>query len=179
MTERTEIEQLSIDQALSGAINQHVHDVIKAATRTVQLLRPASETVVSGMRESQLRNVVNVALDAQSVTEIAAFILYQMGRSTNSRQWQYGDFGSAVVSDLTSSDTNAVVAAARKARKEAADAIAKSGISLSDDEKQGLLAAAHIALARQYLGYLNRLFYFADKARGWERLAALTEADYD
>jgi hypothetical protein len=178
MTERSDIEQLSIDQALSGAVNHNVRDVIQAAARTVQRLQPTPDTI-SGMRESQLRNVVNVALDAQSVIEIAAFILYQMGRSTNSRQWQYGDFGTAVVTDLTAADADAVVAAARRASQEAANAIAKNEIKLTDDEKAALLAAAHIALARQYLGYLNRLFYFADKAKGWARLTALAEANYE
>jgi hypothetical protein len=179
MTERTEIEQLSIDQALSGAISHHIRDVIQAATRTVQRLRPTDDNIISGMRESQLRNVVNVALDAQSVVEIAAFILYQMGRSTNSRQWQYNDFGGAVVSDLTADTAGGVVVAARNAGADAVKAIVKNGIELSDAEKQNLLADAHIALARQYLGYLNRLFYFADKARGWDRLTMLAEADYD
>ena len=178
MTERTEIEQLSIDQALSGAVNHHIRDVIYAAARAVQRLQPTSDTI-SGMRESQLRNVVNVALDAQSVTEIAAFILYQMGRSTNSRQWQYGDFGTAVVTDLTAGAGGAVLAAARTASREAADAIAKNKIALTDADQASLLARAHIALARQYLGYLNRLFYFADKAKGWNRLTTLVEADYD
>jgi len=102
-----------------------------------------------------------------------------MGRSTNSRQWQYGDFGTAVVADLTSADVDAVVAAARKASEQAASAIAKNEIKLSEDEKAMLLASAHIALARQYLGYLNRLFYFADKANGWALLQTLVGANND
>ena len=100
MSHDADTRQLLIDQALSGAVQHHIRDVIEAAARTVRRLQPTNEGF-SGMRESQLRNVVNVALGAQSVTEVAAFILYQMGRSTNSRQWLYGDFGSAVVADLT------------------------------------------------------------------------------
>ena len=178
MTERTDIEQLSMNQALSGAVNHNIHNVIQAAVHTVQLLKPQPGTD-SGMRESQLRNVVNVSLEAQSVTEVAAFILYQMGRSTNSRQWLYGDFGTAVVTDLTAANTDAVVAAARRASQEAETALAKNEIVLTGAEKASLLATAHIALARQYLGYLNRLFSFADKTKGWERLTALVEVNDD
>jgi hypothetical protein len=177
-SEQAQIDQLQIDQALSGAINRQIHGVIQRAAKTAQLLQPKNNAI-SGMRESQLRNVVNVALGAQSVVEVAAFILYQMGRSTNSRQWQYENFGTAVVDDLTALHDDGVAAHARHARDEAVRALAAAGVTLAPDTPQNLLDTAHIALARQYLGYLNRLFYFADKANGWERLHKLAEADYD
>src|SRR3954468_6417014 len=176
MSHDTETEQLLIDQALNGAVQHHIRDVIAAGARTVRRLQPTNEGF-SGMRESQLRNVVNVALGAQSVTEVAAFILYQMGRSTNSRQWLYGDFGAAVVADLTAREPQegAVLQAAKKALDEALRAIAAAGDKepLADDRRQRMFDAAYIALARQYLGYLNRLFYFAEKAKGWDRLENL------
>jgi hypothetical protein len=74
MSHDIETRQLLIDQALSGAVQGHIRDVIKAAAHTVGRLRPTPEGI-SGMRESQLRNVVNVALGAQSVTALAGIIV--------------------------------------------------------------------------------------------------------
>jgi hypothetical protein len=176
----TDTQRLLIDQALNGAVQRHIRDVIETAARTVRRLQPTPDSM-SGMRESQLRNVVNVAIDAQSVTEVAAFILYQMGRSTNSRQWLYGDFGHAVVADLTAREqADGIVRAALAARADALKAIAAGDVpEPSAQEQQQMFDTAHITLARQYLGYLNRLFYFAERARGWERLGQLTEARHD
>jgi hypothetical protein len=112
------------------------------------------------MRESQLRNVVNVAIGATSVEEIAAFILYQMGRSTNSRQWLYGDFGKTVVDDLMRGPVHAAAEAAVQQAMTLMQNVPDVGpVAATDD----LLREAHIVLARLYLGYLNRLFYFADR----------------
>ena len=171
-----DIRRLLFDQALGGAVESHIGEVIRAAAATVRLLRPTDQGV-SGMRDSQLRNVVNAAIGARSVTEIAAFILYQMGRSTNSRQWLYGGFGDAVVADLAAPD-GAVQQAAASAHRLALKTIAAAADVRppSDEEQDSLLAAAAIALARQYLGYLSRLFAFADKTRSWDRLGSLMEA---
>src|SRR4029078_6613046 len=113
--------------------------------------------------------------------EVAAFILYQMGRSTNSRQWLYGDFGHAVVADLTAREQpDGIVRAAQAARDEAVAAIKKSDVPEPDaQEQQRMFDNAHITLARQHLGYLNRLFSCAERARGWERLDQLTEPHHD
>jgi hypothetical protein len=133
-------------------------------------LKPQND-MISGMRESQLRNVVNVASGASSVEEIAAFILYQMGRSTNSRQWLYGGFGDTVVQDLMS---GVVRKTAQRASAEARLVISQAQVGGELNEAQ-LFDTAYIALARQYLGYLNRLFYFADRTRRWDELGALIE----
>ncbi len=167
-----DIQQLLNDQALGSAVQHYTRDVIRAAAETVQRLKPQNEGP-SGMRESQLRNVVNVAIGAQSVEEVAAFILYQMGRSTNSRQWLYGQFGDQIVQDLMS---GAVRKAAEEARTMAEETIrtAQGGQPVADELRQRLLDEAYMALARQYLGYLNRLFYFADRTRRWDELAQMS-----
>lgn len=155
-TPTTEGARLLRDTALGNAIQYHIRDVIRAAAGTVTLLDPKGGSS-SGMRESQLRNVVNAALSAQSVEEVAAFILYQMGRSTNRLQWQFNGFGDRVVKELLSGP---VLQAAQGAIAMAARQIG----DVATDERDALLREAHIALARQYLGYLNRLFYFAEKS---------------
>jgi hypothetical protein len=158
------------DQALRSAVQHHIRDVIRAAIKTVRRLKPQNNKG-SDMRESQLRNVVNVASGASSVEEIAAFILYQMGRSTNSRQWLYGGFGDAVVQDLMS---GVVRKTAQSASAEARLVISQAQVGGELNEEQ-LFDTAYIALARQYLGYLNRLFYFADRTGRWDELGALIE----
>ncbi|HEX6290115.1 MAG TPA: hypothetical protein VFZ66_13035 [Herpetosiphonaceae bacterium] len=163
------VHELLHAQAVSSAVQHATRDVIRAAANTVQRLAPRND-LISGMRESQLRNVVNVAIRATSVEEIAAFILYQMGRSTNSRQWLYGEFGDTVVKDLM---TGAVRNAAEQARAQALATIAEAGLGGAAPDEARLLSDAYIALARQYLGYLNRLFYFADRTRRWDELGEL------
>ena len=160
------IPQLLRDQALNGAVKHYTRDVIRAAAVKVQLLKP-EDRMESGMRESQLRNVVNVAIGAHSVEEVAAFILYQMGRSTNSRQWQYGKFGDGVVHDLMQ---GAVRMAATQAQTMALQTIVAGKTEVTSEDAADILDHAYIALARQYLGYLNRLFFFAEKTGRWEEL---------
>ena len=102
---------------------------------------------------------------------MAAFILYQMGRSTNQRQWLYGYFGETVVYDLLK---GAVNQAAQDAKKTAIELIGKEAAV----KHNNLFQDAHLALARQYLGYLNRLFFFANGSKSgdqgrWDELVIL------
>lgn len=163
------ISQLLRDQALSSAVKHYIRDVIRTAAITVQSLKPINGQD-SGMRESQLRNVVSVAIGAQSVEEIAAFILYQMGRRENSRQWQFGQFGDHVVADLM---RGSVQTAARNAQTMALEIIGRGADQVSVEEQQRILDEAYIALARQYLGYLNRLFSFAERTQRWDELGQM------
>lgn len=169
MSETETVPRLLLDQAMATAIQRHVRGVIRAAATTVSVLQPARGGD-SGMRENQLRNVVNAALSASSVEEIAAFILYQMGRSTNSRQWLYGNFGDRVVADLMS---GAVRAEAEAATKAASKAVQAEGYQMETPRETELFPLIYIALARQYLGYLNRLFVFVDRTGRWDELPAL------
>lgn len=169
MSAAEETRRLLHEQTLSGTVQQHIYEVIHVAAKTVQLLKPGA--TISGMRENQLRNVVNAALEASSIEEVAAFIMFQLGRSTNRGPWSYNGFGEAVIADLT----GPVRTIAQHARDRAVEALAQTTPNdlPSDPERQRLLAVASMALARQYLGYLNRLFYYADRANGWDRLPKL------
>ncbi len=163
------IDPVLRDQALGSAIQYHIRDVVKAAADAVYLLQPQNNDS-SGMKNNQMSNIINVAISAKSVEEIAAFLMYQMGRSTNSGQWMYGGFGDTVIQHLLQHD---VKIASDKAQKRAIQRIKKSNEgAFSDEEAHKLHEEAHIALARQYLGYLGRLFYFADRTERWEQLKA-------
>lgn len=186
--QRQEKENLRLrrDQALGSAIQYHIRDVIKVAAKTVRRLKPANGRD-SEMRENQLRNVVNASISAASVEEVAAFIFYQMGRSKHSRQWLYGDFGDQVVKDLLEEEEGkeSVKKAAKEAEKKALELIgdtyakrAQSDKTVPESEK--LFEEAHLALARQYLGYLNRMFYFASRSDDdgrWDDLVILAEEE--
>lgn len=168
--ERQERENLRLrrDQALGSAVQYHIRDVIKVAANTLARLKPANGRK-SEMRENQLRNVVNASISAASVEEIAAFILYQMGRSKHSRQWLYGDFGDEVVKELLE---KGVKKAAQQAEERARHLIGDKTVP----EPEKLFEEAHLALARQYLGYLNRMFYFASRSGDegrWDDLVIL------
>lgn len=166
------IDPILRDQALGSAIQYHIRDVVKAAADTIYLLQPQNGKK-SGMKNNQMSNILNVAISAQSVEEIAAFLLYQMGRKTNSEQWLYGDFGHTVVQHLLQ---DKVKKAAIDAQDRAVERINKTNLgTLSENEQKKLHDEAHIALARQYLGYLGRLFSFADGTQRWEQLTAFAE----
>jgi hypothetical protein len=172
----TDMRQQILEQALGAAVQQHTPDVIRSAAATVHRLAPTNNEK-SGMREIQLRNVVNGAMGATSVEEIAAFILYQMGRSTNSRLWQYGEFGKTVVEALMRNDVRNAAETAIEQVVQQMKQVAEVG-EITPEEREKLYRKAHITLARLYLGYLNRLFFFAERNerddRGsWDELIAL------
>lgn len=210
MMNQSTIDPILRDQALGSAIQYHIRDVVKAAAKTVSVLQPLAARNDSGMLNNQFSNLVNVAMAAKSVEEIAAFILYQMGRSKPDQQWRYGHkrgrdkvlFGDQVVDDLLK---GRVKDTAIKAKQRALDSINNSlKKTLADSKSESEIEAqveaettdfydkAHIALARQYIGYLNRLFYFAnsiqkseekskkpdmDIQKGWKRIADLIQAE--
>lgn len=161
-------QQLLRDQALHSAVQYHIRDVIRAGVEKVQLLEPEGKSK-SGMSKNQFSNVVNAAINAQHVDEVAAFILYQIGRSKKEPLWRYNRFGEQVVDDLL---RGVVKETAEEAQKYAICSIEKikEATKLSESEKESLLEEAHLLLARQYLGYLGRLFYVADETNNWKTL---------
>lgn len=163
-------------QVLDDAVRFHTRDVIQGAALTIQRLKPRNGEK-SKLKDSQLRNVVNVAINAHNVQEIAAFIMYLMGRKETGPHWRYGEFGNEVVTDLTS---GVVRKAATDARHRAVNSMcqAMSVQSLPVEQEGELLRLSHIMLARQYLGYLARLFVYVGREQDgqrWHDLAKLLE----
>jgi hypothetical protein len=111
------------------------------------------------MRENQIRNVLNVAVETRSVEVVVNFIRYQMGRSSQGKTWLYNGFGQQVIADIE----GPVGEAAKQVAKEVAEAV-------SDTDAKAICRDAHLALTRLYLGYLNRCFYYGDKTGQWDEL---------
>jgi len=102
-----------------------------------------------GLEDKQIRNVIAVADDTQSVAVVDNFIKYQIGRSDPNKKWRYGEqrgkgFGERVRTDL---QWLGGLAAQR-----AHDAVTVEYLA--------------IRLVRRYLGYLIRHFKYAQVQPG-------------
>jgi hypothetical protein len=105
-------------------------------------------------REAQLRNAVVVAGGTESLEAIKSWVRYQVGREAGRGGWRHRDFGEALVRHIEQD-----LAALAEEVATAADASAER-------------ATIHVALTRQFLGYLHRHFVFAEMERQRERRTA-------
>ncbi len=118
-------------------------DLVNIATRLVE------ETGIAGkqdgkeiMQDRQLRNVIAVAEDTQSVAVVENFVKYQIGRHD---QWRHNEFGERLLKDL-------------RELRERADKLKDAAVSKEE------LA---IQMVRRYLGYLMRHFvYVQNREKG-------------
>jgi hypothetical protein len=116
-------------------------DLVRLATKCV------ADTGIAGkqngkeiMQDKQLRNVIAVADDTESVPVVENFIKYQIGRHD---QWRHQAFGEKLLDDL-------------RTLQERAGKLADDNITAKD------LA---IRLARRYLGYLMRHFVYVQNTQ--------------
>ncbi len=137
--------------ALEEAIRHQMDDIVRQAAEAVKLLKPSGEK--QSLQESQIRNVINVAGESESIAVVTNFIRYQIGRSSRGQQWQYNGFGLRVIEDI---EAGVVAKAAR-------DAAAKAAGKIKGADQDSLYRRAYLELTRHYLGYLNRAFVFCTK----------------
>jgi hypothetical protein len=143
------------------AIKRQVDGLIRAAAEKVKLLRvppKQNEPQQTNMKESQLRNLLNVAIASDSIEEVTNFIRYQMGRDSHKQTWLHEGFGEAVIKDIE------------------ADAVRKAVKAVMEEVKEADPIEVRSQLISLYLGYLNRCFVYASNANGWEDLSARLEA---
>ncbi len=153
--------------ALARGVEAQLGATVHAAERTVTLLGGLEE---SGMEENQLRNVLDVAQDSQSVPVVVNFIRYQIGRARTGEHWQYNGFGLQVIDDIE----GIVAEAARRATGDAVQWLARQGQAVDEETRKEIQAAAHAQLMTDYLGFLYRAFvYIRNTKGGWNRLSAL------
>jgi hypothetical protein len=156
MKEQDAMGQLRLDLALSHAIDQRVDGVVRAAASVVALLREDRL-----MRENQVRNLLDVAASTESLLAVSNFVRYQMGRSAQDRAWLHNGFGERIVKEIE--DRTSTV---QKLSAEVAQEV-RAEIPAIDTTK--LTALARLRLARLFLGYLNRWFYYASRTKeGWD-----------
>jgi len=137
--------------AATKAIDRQLDDLIHAASLNVAKLQG------SGMKENQIRNVVNVAGASVSIEEVTNFIRYQIGRRDTGRIWAHEDFGKSVIADIESGAVKSAL---------------ESVIQAVPNADRISVRSRLIAL---YLGYLNRCFIYADKTGDWKNLSSLPE----
>jgi hypothetical protein len=148
-----EPEQIRQELALDQAINAQLNDLVKQANQTAAVLRNDTR-----LEENQLRNLVNVALESGSVEVVVNFIRYQIGRSGNAWGTREDDFGHMVIQDLRGRVHELAEKAVETLR----------GKDIPVDE--ALRDEAYVRLMQLYLGYLNRVFYYAKKTKSFDRL---------
>jgi len=128
------------------------------------------ELKTSGMEESQLRNVLDVARSSQTVLEVIYFIEYQIGRARIGEHWQRNGFGLQVVSDIEES----VAVSAQQAVDSAIAWLATQGQTVDKATQEEMASTAHLQLMIDYLGFLYRAFvYIRNVDGGWSRLSDL------
>ena len=157
-----------LELALQTAMQSCMDDIVHAANVDAALLDG------SEMEKNQIRNVLNVAEESRSLAVVANFIRYQMGRSQTGLAWRHvrGEkvFGLRIIEQIESPQgvvAQQTEAALAHARKRVGDVPQEAAQSLRYD------------LARYYLGYLNRAFYYGRETKKWDDLRqAGKEAEY-
>lgn len=142
-------DELRRELALDQAIGAQLDALVKRANRAVLQLRGKQ------MEESQLRNLLDAAMESGSVEVTAGFIRYQIGRD-DKNIWK--EFGHHVIRDLGElgrDETGKIV-----------DDLKKLGIADADALKPRIQAR----LMQLYLGYINRAFVYAKKTNGFDHL---------
>jgi hypothetical protein len=148
--------------ALNRAIDRRLDELVRDAGAVAHLL--ADDKL---MRTSQLRNVLTVADDTQSVAVVTNFIRYQMGRSKRDEAWLHGDFGKKLV-DALEHPKGVVERLVEKVVKEVTRQV-------EDATEESVTSLARVSLVRLYLGYLNRWFYYGDKTDQWDDIRNATQ----
>ena len=143
--------------ALQMAIRRSMDDIVRAANADAALLENAE------MQNNQLRNVLNVAGESQSLAVVASFIRYQLGRSQTGPVWRKNGFGMQVIDQIESAQ--GIVA---RESQSVVLRLQDRGIDASPEA----LDHVRYELMRHYLGYLNRAFVYASSGLpdAWQKL---------
>ncbi len=158
MSEPTKVDQrqnlqrrMAIQRGVELAMNEMIRDM-------QNLVKDNDDAIVkSDMEKHQLTNVLSVAIESPSVELVKNFILYQAGRDTRGSSWRRNKFGEALVGRL-------------EKLRETAESIAlevNRAMSRSDKPSLAEIEEVWIELARQYIGQLNRYFYYRKEAQRW------------
>ncbi|HEU4322608.1 MAG TPA: hypothetical protein VFS21_05615 [Roseiflexaceae bacterium] len=154
----SETVRLRRELLLEQAVAKRENDLVRLGTRAVLTLPGMRQ---NRLEESQLRNLAAVARDTTSVEVIANFIRYQIARAPNNWGTGANEFGHTIIQHLYG-----------PIREQAAAAAQEVGHALEQVDAD-LHGDAYIALIRQYIGYLNRAFYFYNKTK--DKDAAATQ----
>jgi hypothetical protein len=152
MTDRKEKDEVRQTLALQEALKQEMDGIVHAATKTVLLLKG------SEMKNSQLRNVLNVAEESDSVAVTTNFIRYQIGRAGTGKAWQHNGFGLCIIEDITAKD-NPLYKVVEAVTAQVKEQVGEEAVTAD------LRRRAQVEMMRYYLGYLNRAFSFGSSSK--------------
>lgn len=141
---------------IEQGIERLLDTVVKQANQTAAILKDYPR-----MEESQLRNLLNAAIESRSTEVVINFIRYQIARNGSAWGVSSDSFGHTVISDL-----NFILPIWHKqvlSFVTQQDKVPK--VSTQDSEK------VMVRLMQLYLGYLNRAFYYAKKTNDFDSLA--------
>jgi hypothetical protein len=131
--------------------------LINELVRQVRQLVDETGVAASQMEKHQFSNLLGVALDTKSVELVKNFIQYQMGRDVRGTAWRAQNFGGQLVRDLDG------------LRKKAGDIALNlyDALELDGEPTEREIGEIWIEVARQYVGQLNRYFYYKKEAQRW------------
>ena len=140
------------------AIQQGVEGFTNEIVRRMRRLVDSTDVVSSRMEKHQIGNVLAVALETPSVELVKNFILYQVGRDVSGTSWRKANFGEKLAAELDALHMEAESAALQFGRQ-----------PRSGEPEAGDVDEVWIKMARQYLGQLNRYFYYRKEAVRWPK----------
>lgn len=143
-------EKLERSLLFEQAITAQLDSIVKLANATAAKLAGNPK-----MEESQLRNLLNVAMESRSIEVVINFIRYQIARNDSAWGTRPGDFGHTVIADI------------RTPMKELAS---KAG---AHEPEPG---DAYVRVTQLYLGYLTRAFYYGKKTGDFAKLTEVANA---
>ena len=149
--ERVQIQRRML---VGELVDRQMNEIV----RQVRSLVEETELQASSMEKHQFSNLLGVALETSSVESITNFIHYQMGRDVRGNTWRNRGFGDKLIKDI-----QGLRGIAAHISQDVAHAVKAGEGSPADVD------AIWAELARQYVGQLNRYFYYRKEAMRWSR----------
>lgn len=115
------------------------------------------------MEKSQIGNLLEVAMDTDSVELVKNFIQYQMGRDVGGTTWRSNAFGDNFVKAIDGElKTMARDLATKASERQDLGTFTPAELAEATD-------AAWIGLVRHFIGQMNRYFYYQKEAQRWKK----------
>src|SRR5262245_16306902 len=156
----TELDPTTLrrDLLIEQGIERQLDKLVQQANQTAAIL-----VNYPRMEESQLRNLLNAAIESRSTEVVINFIRYQIARNGSAWGAAPESFGHKVIEDLNSllPQWHRAVLAFVSRQSNAPP------IAAEDSEK------AMVRLLQLYLGYLNRAFYYGKKTNDFAALGRI------
>ena len=118
------------------------------------------------MEESQLRNLLNAAIESRSTEVVINFIRYQIARSGSAWGTTPDGFGHTVIADLNAFIPEWYGSIARVVAEQ------PDTSAITQVERERTI----VRLMQLYLGYLNRAFYYGKKTKDFAVLEKVNQA---